>query len=69
MTPVPVTTPDLPVIWWAFWLIVMAVGIFGLLAWWLTRAALREDSAPREDHEHERAHGILGEDDPDGTRG
>jgi len=66
MTLVPVTTPDLPVTWWAFWLIVMAVGIFGLLVWWLTRAALREDRTPREDREHEPAHGTLGEDDSDG---
>lgn len=65
----PITTPDLPVIWWAFWLIVMAVGIFGALAWWLTRAALREDSAPREHHEHEREQHLPGEDEADGTRG
>lgn len=39
-----VTTPDLPVLWWAFWLLV-AVGIFLGLVWWVTQAALREDRA------------------------
>lgn len=45
-----IATPDLPVIWWVFWLAVMAVVVFVALAWWLTRAALREDSEPRSDH-------------------
>lgn len=49
MTVVSVTTPDLPVIWWVFWLVVMAVGVFIALAWWLTRAALHEDAAPPAD--------------------
>lgn len=43
-----VTTPDLPVLWWVFWLVV-AVGIFLGLVWWLTRAALREDRARSDD--------------------
>lgn len=47
-------TPDLPVIWWVFWLVVMAV-VFGALAWWLTRAALREDAAPPADHDKQPA--------------
>lgn len=58
---------DLPVIWWVFWLVVMAVGIFGAFAWWLTRAALREDKAPRADREHDRPHGAPGEGDADGA--
>jgi len=37
-------TPDLPVAWWALWLVVMAVVVFAALAWWLTREALREDA-------------------------
>jgi len=45
-----VATPDLPVIWWVFWLVVMAVVVFVALAWWLTRAALREDAEPRSVH-------------------
>jgi hypothetical protein len=49
-----VATPDLPVIWWVFWLVVMAVGVFAALAWWLTRAALREDSEPPADHDEGR---------------
>lgn len=65
----PITTPDLPVIWWVFWLIVMAVGIFGAFVWWLSREALREDSAPRDDHDHERGHGIPVEGEADGTLG
>lgn len=44
-------TPDLPVAWWVFWLVVMAVGVFGALVWWLTRAALREDVGPRPNHD------------------
>lgn len=43
------STPDLPVVWWLFWLVAMAI-VFALLAWWLTRAALREDAAPPADH-------------------
>ncbi|MFP5343969.1 MAG: hypothetical protein ACLGIJ_13780 [Candidatus Limnocylindria bacterium] len=46
----PVTAADLPVIWWVFWLVVMALGVFGAFTWWLTRAALREDRTPPADH-------------------
>ncbi len=45
-----VITPDLPVIWWVFWLVV-AVGLFLGIVWWLTRAGLREDRARWEDHD------------------
>lgn len=38
-------TPDLPVIWWVFWLLVMGIVVFGALVWWLTREALRDDEA------------------------
>jgi hypothetical protein len=44
-----IASPDLPVIWWVFWLVVMAVGVFASLVWWLTRAALGEDAAPAAD--------------------
>jgi len=44
MTVTAPPTPDLPVAWWAFWLVVMAVAVFAALAWWLTREALREDA-------------------------
>lgn len=69
MTLVPSAAADLPVIWWVFWLVVMAVGIFGAFAWWLTSAALREDHAPRADHEHdhERPRGTPGEGDAKGS--
>lgn len=63
-----VATPDLPVAWWVFWLVVMAVGVFAALVWWLTRAALREDRAPRPDHgpgRHEEPRPAPG---PNGTR-
>lgn len=33
----------LPVIWWVFWLVVVALGGGGIFAWWLFRAAVRED--------------------------
>lgn len=49
MTVQIVATPDLPVVWWVFWLVVMAVAIFAALAWWLSRAALREDDAIASD--------------------
>lgn len=52
MTVVSVTTPDLPVIWWVFWLVVMAGVVFAALAWWLTRAALHEDAAPPSEVGH-----------------
>lgn len=45
-----VTTPDLPVLWWVFWLVV-GVGIFLGLVWWLTRAALGEDRARSADRD------------------
>lgn len=45
MTVVEIVTPDLPVAWWVFWLVVMVVVVFVALAWWLTRAALAEDAA------------------------
>lgn len=48
---------DLPVAWWVFWLVVMVVGVFVAFAWWLTRAALREDGMPRADHGDEGPHG------------
>jgi len=44
MTVVSTPTPDLPVLWWVFWLVAMAVVVFAALAWWLTREALREDA-------------------------
>jgi len=44
MTVTALPTPDLPVAWWAFWLVAMAVVVFAALAWWLTREALREDA-------------------------
>jgi len=43
MTVTAPPTPDLPVAWWALWLVVMAVVVFAALAWWLTREALHED--------------------------
>jgi hypothetical protein len=49
--PVTVATPDLPVVWWVFWLVVMAIGVFVALIWWLTQAALREDAASRSSHD------------------
>lgn len=60
MTVVPIAAADLPVIWWVFWLVVMAVGVFGAFAWWLTAAALREDEAPPADHGHERTDDTAG---------
>lgn len=48
---------DLPVAWWVFWLVVMVVGVFVALTWWLTRVALREDRTPRSDHGDEGPHG------------
>ncbi|MBA3877698.1 MAG: hypothetical protein C0498_12380 [Anaerolinea sp.] len=69
MTVVPIAGADLPVIWWVFWLVVMAVGVFGAFAWWLVRAALREDSAPPADHEHDGLHGTPDESDTDGSGG
>ena len=62
---VVVAAPDLPVLWWVFWLVVMAVGVFGAFAWWLTREALREDLGPREPHEHDGSHPSPGENDPE----
>lgn len=59
MTDVSMPTPDLPVIWWVFWLAAMAVAVFSALVWWLTRAALREDAAPLADGDEE---------EPEGTR-
>lgn len=38
---------DLPVAWWAFWLVAMGVIAFGGFLWWLLRAALREDRQQR----------------------
>lgn len=61
MPAVPVAAADLPVIWWVFWLVVMAVGVFGTFAWWLTRAALREDEAPPADHAHDGTDGMPGD--------
>lgn len=71
MTVETMASADLPVIWWVFWLVVMAVAVFGAFAWWLTRAALREDHAPPADHEHdhERPHGTPDESDTDGSGG
>ncbi len=57
MTLETVATPDLPVVWWVFWLVVVAVGVFIAFAWWLTRAALREDAAPPSNHDHEQPEG------------
>lgn len=57
MTLETVATPDLPVVWWVFWLVVVAVGVFIAFAWWLTRAALREDTAPASNHDHEQPEG------------
>lgn len=39
-------TTELPVAWWAFWLVGVGTLAFAGFAWWLVRAALRED---RED--------------------
>ena len=39
-------TTELPVAWWAFWLVAVGTLAFAGFAWWLVRAALRED---RED--------------------
>lgn len=58
---------DLPVAWWAFWLAVMVVGVFVAFAWWLTRAALREDRSPRADHGDEALHGASGARDTAGA--
>lgn len=38
-------TSELPVAWWAFWLVAMAAVVFTGFCWWLLRAALREDRA------------------------
>lgn len=52
-----VATPDLPVLWWGFWLVVMAIGVFAALVWWLTREALREDATPPSTSDHARPGG------------
>ncbi len=54
MTLETVATQDLPVVWWVFWLVVVAVGVFIAFASWLTRAALREDAPPPSNHGHEQ---------------
>jgi hypothetical protein len=69
MTVETMAPADLPVIWWVFWLVVMAVGVFGAFAWWLVRAALREDNALPADHEHEGPDGTPDENDTDGSGG
>lgn len=63
-----VPTPDLPVAWWVFWLVVMTVGVFAALVWWLIRAAVREDRAPRSDDEHGRHEEPRLEQGPNGTK-
>jgi len=42
-------TAELPVAWWAFWLVAMAALVFIGFCWWLLRAALREDHAPESE--------------------
>lgn len=58
-------TAELPVAWWAFWLVAMAALVFTGFCWWLLRAALREDRAVEGQGDHEPAgHGSPSAGDP-----